>query len=99
MPEPVIEERSTVLDPMIKVPEDWRLMTVPLTVIARPPAETMVPAMESADIAGALVRPPANTGFSVAGSGFKATGGSEGPLFSVAEAADCCWLMSVPASV
>ena len=98
VPDPVIE-RSTVLDPMIKVPEDWRLMTVPSMVIAGPPAEMVVPAMESAEIAGVLVSPPANIGFPVAGLEFKATGGSEGPLFSVTEAADCCWLMIVPPNV
>ena len=96
--DPVIK-RSTVLVPMIKVPEDWRLMTVPSTVIAGPPAEMVVPAIESADIAGVLVSPPADTGFPVAGSEFKAIGGSEGPSFSVTEAADCCWLMMVPPNV
>ena len=37
-----------VLDPTTKVPEGWRLMTVPPTVTAGPPAEMVVPAMENA---------------------------------------------------
>lgn len=42
-------ESRIVLDPIIKVPEGWTLMTVPCTVTAGPPAEMVVPAIVTAE--------------------------------------------------
>ena len=38
-------ESGIALEPRSKVPDGWRVMIVPLTVIAGPPAEMVVPAM------------------------------------------------------
>ena len=46
-----------MLDPTIRVPECWRLMTVPARVTAEPPAEMRVPAMEKAEGFGVNVWP------------------------------------------
>lgn len=46
---------AIVLDPTIKVPEGWTLMTVPWTVTAGPPAEMVVPAIVRAEESGLSV--------------------------------------------
>ena len=46
-----------VLDPRINVPEGWRLMMVPATVMAGPPAYMIVPAMENAEGFGVNISP------------------------------------------
>lgn len=50
-------ESGIVLDPTRRVPEGWRLMIVPFTVAAGPPAEMVVPAMEKTEGLGVNVWP------------------------------------------
>lgn len=60
-------ESAIVLDPTIKMPEGLRLVLVPATVMAGPPAQIVVPAMENAVGLGVKVWPATVSGELVGG--------------------------------
>ena len=68
-----------VLDPTIRVPEGWGLMTVPATAKAEPPAEIIVPAMDKAAGFGANVCPATANGESLGKAGDGVRSGMVGP--------------------
>ena len=52
-----VVKSGIVLEPMSKIPDGWRLMTVPSRLAAGPPTETIVPAMAKAEGSGVNVWP------------------------------------------